>query len=194
MLDEIDKAHPDILVALMNTLDVGRLTPASGDTALDVRHCVFIATSNLATDEMAFLAIDNPDIDPAARLRELLVSAGMRSELINRFDEVIPFRQISQSAQAALIIHSIRRAAGEFGIEKICRLELQPIELADIGFGDRLYVASTGIPVKTRHQQKDDNDEFFHDDCLPGLKVNMQNSLRNCCRFTPTRSWRAAFR
>lgn len=142
VLDEIDKAHPDILVALMNTLDVGRLTPASGDTALDVRHCVFIATSNLATDEMAFLAIDNPDIDPAARLRELLVSAGMRSELINRFDEVIPFRQISHSAQAALIIHSIRRAAGEFGIEltridpSVAMLVRDAMPVSD-GFGAR---------------------------------------------------------
>ena len=72
----------------------------------------------------------------------MLVSAGMRSELINRFDEVIPFRQISHSAQAALIIHSIRRAAGEFGIEltridpSVAMLVRDAMPVSD-GFGAR---------------------------------------------------------
>ena len=83
--------------------------------------------------------------------------------------------------------------ACELRIEKIRGLELQLIELADIGFGDLLDVVSTGMPVDIRHQQEDEDDDFFHDDCLPVLKIDTQNDLFSRYRFTPTQSWQVAF-
>jgi ATP-dependent Clp protease ATP-binding subunit ClpC len=101
LLDEIEKAHPDVFNILLQVLDDGRLTDGQGRT-VDFKNTVVIMTSNLGSDvigkrALGFGATDGgPDDQPLrdrimARLRE-----SFRPEFLNRVDEIIVFRQLDE--------------------------------------------------------------------------------------------------
>lgn len=116
LFDEIDKAHPDVVTALMNMFDVGRLTPEGGDDTIDLTRSILIATSNQAAEEIHDFATDNAGIEAATAVRDLMVAGGMPKEQVARFDEVVPFNQLTEAATAALVILAIRRCAAEYGV------------------------------------------------------------------------------
>jgi len=90
-LDEIEKAHPDILNLFLQVLDEGRLTSMSGRTA-SFRNAIIIATSNAGG-----IAIQqNPNIQKDTLLQDLIASAIFRPEFVNRFDGVILFHPLSK--------------------------------------------------------------------------------------------------
>jgi ATP-dependent Clp protease ATP-binding subunit ClpB len=80
LLDEIEKAHPDVYNLLLQVLDDGRLTDGQGRT-VDFTNVVFIMTSNLAGDPLAFF----------------------RPEFINRIDDIIRFRVLSEDDLAIIV-------------------------------------------------------------------------------------------
>ncbi|RDI34611.1 ATP-dependent Clp protease ATP-binding subunit [Lentzea flaviverrucosa] len=91
LLDEIEKAHPDVFNTLLQVLDAGRLTDAGGRTA-DFSNTVIIMTSNIGAGQL--LAAAGSGV-PAEQLREPLMAAVRRSfrpEFLNRLDEIILFR------------------------------------------------------------------------------------------------------
>lgn len=91
LLDEIEKAHPDVFNTLLQVLDAGRLTDAGGRTA-DFSNTVIIMTSNIGAGQL--LAAAGSSV-PAEQLREPLMAAVRRSfrpEFLNRLDEIILFR------------------------------------------------------------------------------------------------------
>jgi ATP-dependent Clp protease ATP-binding subunit ClpC len=90
LLDEIEKAHPDVFNILLQLLDDGRLTDSQGHT-VDFSHTVVIMTSNLGADRILSAASSGQSLDSLrewlmARLRE-----HFRPEFLNRIDEIIIF-------------------------------------------------------------------------------------------------------
>ncbi len=107
LLDEIEKAHPDVFNILLQILDDGRLTDAQGRT-VDFKNTVLIMTSNLGSDlitrrggALGFMGIDADSADgQQAGLRDQLMRRlreSFRPEFLNRIDEIIIFRQLDQT-------------------------------------------------------------------------------------------------
>lgn len=91
LLDEIEKAHPDVLNLFLQVFDEGRLTDAKGHT-VQATNALFLATSNLATSEEPTVGFRVRGLDV---LRPGLVKAGLRAELVNRFDDIVPFQPLT---------------------------------------------------------------------------------------------------
>ncbi|AOS63035.1 ATP-dependent Clp protease ATP-binding subunit [Actinoalloteichus hymeniacidonis] len=99
LLDEIEKAHPDLFNLLLQILDDGRLTDSEGRT-VDFRNTVLIMTSNLGSDllgKATTLGFQSGTGDGDADLRQRLTARlreSFRPEFINRIDEIIIFRRL----------------------------------------------------------------------------------------------------
>lgn len=95
LLDEIEKAHPDILNVFLQLLDDGRLTDASGRT-IDFTNCIIIATSNAGT-QVIQEQIKNKV--PLEQIRKTLLEGGLqqyfRPEFLNRFDGIVLFKPLT---------------------------------------------------------------------------------------------------
>ena len=93
LLDEIEKAHPDVFNVLLQVLDEGRLTDGKGRT-VDFRNTIVIMTSNLASDRILEHAGEDPErLQPFVQraLRE-----AFRPEFLNRVDDVLVFRSLDR--------------------------------------------------------------------------------------------------
>ena len=98
LLDEVEKAHPDVFNALLQVLDEGRLTDATG-RSVNFRNTVIIMTTNLGTRSTASLGFAPDDDDSAyERLCQTVTSdlkAHFRPEFLNRIDDTIVFHALS---------------------------------------------------------------------------------------------------
>ena len=94
LLDEIEKAHPDVFNVLLQVLDDGRLTDGQGRT-VDFKNTVVIMTSNLGSDEIQRLAGSDYQVIKSAVMAE--VKNYFRPEFINRIDEVVVFHGLGQA-------------------------------------------------------------------------------------------------
>jgi ATP-dependent Clp protease ATP-binding subunit ClpC len=95
LFDEIEKAHPDVFNILLQILDDGRLTDAQGRT-VDFKNAVVIMTSNIGADRIQHFAREGGDFD---QLKDELMDhlrGSFRPEFINRIDEIIVFRALSE--------------------------------------------------------------------------------------------------
>ena len=102
LLDEIEKAHPDVFNILLQALDDGRLTDGQGRT-VDFTNVVFIMTSNLAGDPINFF----------------------RPEFVNRIDEIIRFRSLDESDLAVIVGIQLGRLRGRLA-ERRLSLDVTP--------------------------------------------------------------------
>jgi len=101
LLDEIEKAHPDVFNVLLQVLDDGRLTDGHGRT-VDFRNTVIIMTSNLGSQRIQELAgEDNYDAMKASVME--IVAQQFRPEFINRVDDVVVFHPLSQKHIRAIV-------------------------------------------------------------------------------------------
>lgn len=91
LLDEIEKAHPDVFNILLQVLDDGRLTDGQGRT-VDFRNCVIVMTSNLGSQQVQALAKKGYEKIKAAVMDE--VAKHFRPEFINRLDEIVVFHSL----------------------------------------------------------------------------------------------------
>ena len=108
LLDEIEKAHPDILNVFLQVLDDGRLTDALGRT-VDFTNTIIIATSNAGAELIRESIAQNGQDDPGFRERilEALEMRGIfRPEFLNRFDAVVLFKPLTedQTKQVAKLL------------------------------------------------------------------------------------------
>ncbi|HZP82190.1 MAG TPA: ATP-dependent chaperone ClpB [Chthonomonadaceae bacterium] len=92
LLDEIEKAHPDVFNVLLQLLDDGRLTDGQGRT-VDFRNTVVIMTSNIGSPFIQEMALTDPE-GMRRRVMEA-VQAHFRPEFLNRVDEIIIFQSLS---------------------------------------------------------------------------------------------------
>jgi ATP-dependent Clp protease ATP-binding subunit ClpB len=98
LLDEVEKAHPDVFNTMLQVLDDGRLTDSQGRT-VDFRNTMLIMTSNLGG---ALGAVDADDPAYEARYREAL-ARHFRPEFLNRIDEVLVFRPLAKEVLLQIV-------------------------------------------------------------------------------------------
>jgi ATP-dependent Clp protease ATP-binding subunit ClpB len=91
LLDEVEKAHPDVFNTLLQLLDDGRLTDGQGRT-VDFSNAVLIMTSNLGSE---FIDPDLPDEVVAARVLDA-VKSHFRPEFLNRIDDTVVFHKLTE--------------------------------------------------------------------------------------------------
>ncbi len=99
LLDEVEKAHPDVFNILLQVLDDGRLTDGHGRT-VDFRNTVIVMTSNLGSDRIMDLLQDGNNEVSQEQVKAAVmpvVSRHFRPEFINRIDEVVVFHPLQQT-------------------------------------------------------------------------------------------------
>jgi len=121
LLDEIEKAHPDVFNVLLQILDDGRLTDAQGRT-VDFKNAVVIMTSNFGAERIKEHAWRDESFEDLKEDMNRLLRSTLRPEFVNRIDEVILFRSLGkdQIAKIArlLLDHTARRLKAQgVGIE-----------------------------------------------------------------------------
>jgi ATP-dependent Clp protease ATP-binding subunit ClpC len=104
LLDEIEKAHPNILNLLLQMLDEGVLTDVSG-RSVSFKDCVIIATSNAGADSIRQHIEHGEQLEQFehAFIDELINGGKFKPELINRFDEVVLFRPLNPDELAQVV-------------------------------------------------------------------------------------------
>ncbi len=98
LLDEVEKAHPEVFNALLQVLDDGRMTDGHGRT-VDFTNAVLVMTSNLGSE---FIDPDMPDEAIESRVMEV-VRSHFRPEFLNRIDDTIVFHRLSKDDIALIV-------------------------------------------------------------------------------------------
>jgi ATP-dependent Clp protease ATP-binding subunit ClpB len=106
LLDEIEKAHPDVFNVLLQLLDDGRLTDGKGRT-VDFRNSVVIMTSNVGSQIIQDLA--ESERDRMIDLVQEQLKQRFRPEFLNRVDEVLVFHRLSEEHMAKIVRIQLRR-------------------------------------------------------------------------------------
>jgi ATP-dependent Clp protease ATP-binding subunit ClpC len=99
LFDEIEKAHPDVFNILLQILDDGRLTDAQGRT-VDFKNTIVIMTSNLGSDRIQQYARTGGDFEELKEELMEVLRGSFRPEFINRIDEIIVFRALTDEQLA----------------------------------------------------------------------------------------------
>ena len=152
LLDEVEKAHPDVFNVLLQVLDDGRLTDGQGRT-VDFKNTVIVMTSNLGSHQIMQMAGQD-----SAAIRDAVwveVKQHFRPEFLNRIDETVVFHALDAAHIAS--IAKIQLKALEARLAKMdMQLEVSPAalaELAKVGF-DPVFGAR---PLKRAIQQRIEN-------------------------------------
>jgi len=152
LLDEVEKAHPDVFNVLLQVLDDGRLTDGQGRT-VDFKNTVIVMTSNLGSH-----LIMQMSGQPGEQIRDAVwveVKQHFRPEFLNRIDETVVFHALDQKNIES--IAKIQLGLLEKRLEKLeMKIEVSPAalaELAKVGF-DPVFGAR---PLKRAIQQRIEN-------------------------------------
>jgi ATP-dependent Clp protease ATP-binding subunit ClpB len=106
LFDEVEKAHPDVFNTLLQVLDDGRLTDGQGRT-VDFRNTLIIMTSNLGAEHL--VTMTTSDVEAVREPVMSAVRGHFRPEFLNRIDEIILFRRLSEQHMGAIVDIQIRR-------------------------------------------------------------------------------------
>ncbi|MBU2570425.1 MAG: ATP-dependent chaperone ClpB [Gammaproteobacteria bacterium] len=170
LLDEVEKAHPDVFNVLLQVLDDGRLTDGQGRT-VDFRNSVVVMTSNLGSDRIQELAGEENYAAMKAAVMEV-VGYHFRPEFINRIDDVVVFHPLGRDQIRAITdiqIRYLRKRLLDHDID----LELSEAaldKLGEAGF-DPVYGAR---PLKRAIQHQLENplaQEILGGKFCPGDKI-----------------------
>jgi ATP-dependent Clp protease ATP-binding subunit ClpB len=152
LLDEVEKAHPDVFNVLLQVLDDGRMTDGQGRT-VDFKNTVIVMTSNLGSQMIQQMAGDDYQLIKLAVMGE--VKSYFRPEFINRIDEVVVFHALDEKH-----IAGIAKIQLGYLEKRLAQLEMglvvddsALVELAQAGF-DPVFGAR---PLKRAIQQQLEN-------------------------------------
>jgi ATP-dependent Clp protease ATP-binding subunit ClpB len=152
LLDEVEKAHPDVFNVLLQVLDDGRLTDGQGRT-VDFKNTVIVMTSNLGSHQIMQLAGQPSEVIRDAVWVE--VKQHFRPEFLNRIDETVVFHALDQKH-----IESIAKIQLKVLEERLAKMDIKLdvspqalVELAKVGF-DPVFGAR---PLKRAIQQRIEN-------------------------------------
>jgi ATP-dependent Clp protease ATP-binding subunit ClpB len=138
LLDEVEKAHPEVFDVLLQVLDDGRLTDGQGRT-VDFRNTILILTSNLGS---TFIA--DPSLDERAKRDAVMaaVRTSFKPEFLNRLDDVIIFDSLSTSELTRIVDIQVARLAKRLSARRLTLVVTQAAKdwLALTGF-DPVYGA-----------------------------------------------------
>jgi len=178
LLDEIEKAHPDVFNLLLQVLDDGRLTDGQGRT-VDFRNTVVIMTSNLGSEFLASRSGALGFVAPGAigadgfgsekDLRDRVMGKlreAMRPEFLNRIDEIVMFRKLDRaqltSIVSLLLAQTAERLAGQ-------HLALEVTDAAVAWIADAGYEPEYGARPLRRVIQREVDDRIA--DLMVGERV-----------------------
>ncbi|MCK0753026.1 ATP-dependent chaperone ClpB [Chromohalobacter japonicus] len=154
LLDEVEKAHPDVFNILLQVLEDGRLTDGQGRT-VDFRNTVIVMTSNMGSDIIQRMGGDDADYAVMRDAVMGVVGDHFRPELINRIDEVVVFHALGQEQIQSIAAIQLERLQARL-VEREIRLEVSDdalAQLAVVGF-DPVFGAR---PLKRAIQSRIEN-------------------------------------
>jgi ATP-dependent Clp protease ATP-binding subunit ClpB len=172
LLDEVEKAHPDVFNVLLQVLDDGRLTDGQGRT-VDFRNTIIVMTSNLGSQMIQELAGESEEDYIKMKAAVMgVVQAHFRPEFINRLDELVVFHPLGKAQIRDIARIQTAYLAKRLG-ERQLRIEISDSALdllGNVGF-DPVYGAR---PLKRAVQQQLENPlatrilsgEFVSGDCI----------------------------
>ena len=138
LLDEVEKAHPDVFNVLLQVLDDGRITDSQGRT-VDFKNTIIILTSNLGSHYILDGINEDGSISDEARAQtDALLKRSFRPEFLNRLDEIVFFKPLTRdeiSGIVELMLQSLRK-----------RLEERQIGI-EITDGAKEYIVQNGYDV-----------------------------------------------
>jgi ATP-dependent Clp protease ATP-binding subunit ClpB len=152
LLDEVEKAHPDVFNVLLQVLDDGRMTDGQGRT-VDFKNTVLVMTSNLGSHEIQRLTGSEYGLVKEAVMGE--VRKSFRPEFINRIDEIVVFHGLDEKNIAAIARIQLKRLEQRLAAQDML-LTVSDTALAEVakaGF-DPVYGAR---PLKRAIQQQIEN-------------------------------------
>jgi len=171
LLDEVEKAHPDVFNVLLQVLDDGRLTDGQGRT-VDFRNTVIIMTSNLGSDVIQKFTTENNYAAMKAAVMEV-VQENFRPEFINRIDDICVFHPLGQSQIRAIVdiqLAQLRKRLLDRNLE-LTLDETALDRLSEAGY-DPVYGAR---PLKRAIQQQVENplaQAILSGKFLPGDRIS----------------------
>jgi len=154
LLDEVEKAHPDVFNILLQVLDDGRITDSQGRT-VDFRNTVIVMTSNIGSDRILEFAHDDSQYEQMRKQVMEALRKHFRPEFLNRVDDIILFHTLSRSELGQIVGIQMLRIQKLLADQKIS-IELKPIaqeHLAEAGY-DPVYGAR---PIKRAIQRELEN-------------------------------------
>jgi len=150
LLDEVEKAHPDVFNVLLQVLDDGRLTDGQGRT-VDFRNVLIIMTLNLGSEYLANLTEDQ-DVELVRPNVMDAVRAHFRPEFLNRIDEIILFHRLNRANMGTIVKIQLQR------LEKLLadrRITISLDASAEAWLADKGYDPVYGARPLKRVIQKD---------------------------------------
>jgi len=153
LLDEVEKAHPEVFDILLQVLDDGRLTDGQGRT-VDFRNVILILTSNLGSQ---FITDQNLPWEERKRVVNELVRQSFKPEFINRLDDIVVFAPLSTDDLSQIVELYIDRLARRLGDR---RLELAVTPDARTWLAERGYDPVYGARPLRRLMQREIDDKL----------------------------------
>ena len=154
LLDEVEKAHPDVFNILLQVLDDGRITDSQGKT-VDFRNTIIVMTSNIGSDYILNLAEDDANYNQMQKQVMEAMRTHFRPEFLNRIDDLIIFHTLSREELREIVIIQLQRIEQLLAEQKIT-LELSRAAqdyLVKVGY-DPVYGAR---PLKRAMQRELEN-------------------------------------
>ncbi|MBF0249446.1 MAG: AAA family ATPase [Alphaproteobacteria bacterium] len=185
LLDEVEKAHPDVFNMLLQILDEGRLTDAQGRT-VSFRNTILIGTSNLGTETLSpdkrpigFITSETPDYEEAQSLVMHEVKKFFKPEFLNRLDDIIVFHYLEREhvrTIASMFVDELAERMMGRGV--VLDVDGAVIEkLAEDGF-DPVYGAR---PLRREVERQIENPlamKIVHAECPDNCRVRVSLSGR----------------
>ena len=153
LLDEIEKAHPEVFDILLQVLDDGRLTDGQGRT-VDFRNVILVLTSNLGSQYLI-----DPLLSPEEKRKEVLaqVRASFKPEFLNRLDDTLVFDPLSKEELGRIVEIQLARMQERLASH---RLTLSVTDAARAWLADEGYDPAYGARPLRRLVQREIGDEL----------------------------------
>ncbi|WP_025197282.1 AAA family ATPase [Streptococcus agalactiae] len=170
LLDEIEKADPQVITLLLQVLDDGRLTDGQGNT-INFKNTVIIATSNAGFGNEAFTGDSDKDLKIMER-----ISPYFRPEFLNRFNGVIEFSHLSKddlSEIVDLMLDEVNQTIGKKGIDLVVDENVKS-HLIDLGYDEAMGVRPLRRVIEQEIRDRITDYYLDHTD-VKHLKANLQD-------------------
>jgi ATP-dependent Clp protease ATP-binding subunit ClpB len=154
LLDEVEKAHPDVFNILLQVLDDGRITDSQGRT-VDFRNTIIVMTSNIGSEHILGVAGDDSQYEVMQKRVTDALRKHFRPEFLNRVDDLIIFHTLTHGELAKIVVIQLKRIERLLSDQKI-KIELSSNatkHLVDVGY-DPVYGAR---PLKRAIQRELEN-------------------------------------
>ncbi|KYC39402.1 ATP-dependent chaperone ClpB [Scytonema hofmannii PCC 7110] len=154
LLDEVEKAHPDVFNILLQVLDDGRITDSQGRT-VDFRNAVIVMTSNIGSEHILDISGDDANYEKMRNRVMDALRSHFRPEFLNRVDDIILFHTLNRSEMRKIVRIQLKRVESLLNEQKIS-LEISAAacdRLVEVGY-DPVYGAR---PIKRAIQREVEN-------------------------------------